>query len=31
MALIDTPWALAAVPDFVFPETRGERPVDFER
>jgi len=29
--LIETPWALAAVPDFVFPETRGERPADFER
>ena len=29
--LVETPWALAAVPDFVFPETRGERPADFER
>jgi 2-polyprenyl-6-methoxyphenol hydroxylase-like FAD-dependent oxidoreductase len=29
--LIETPWALAAVPDLVFPGTRGERPVDFER
>jgi len=30
-ALIETPWAQAAVPDFVFPDTRGERPLDFER
>ena len=30
-ALIETPWALAAIPDFVFPQTRGERPPDFER
>jgi 2-polyprenyl-6-methoxyphenol hydroxylase-like FAD-dependent oxidoreductase len=30
-ALIETPWALAAVPDFAFPETTGQRPPDFER
>ena len=29
--LIDTPWAMAAVPDFAFPETQGERPAAFER
>jgi 2-polyprenyl-6-methoxyphenol hydroxylase-like FAD-dependent oxidoreductase len=29
-ALIEAPWAMAAVPDFVHPETRGERPPDFE-
>jgi 2-polyprenyl-6-methoxyphenol hydroxylase-like FAD-dependent oxidoreductase len=29
-ALVDTPWALAAVPDFIFPQTRGVRPADFE-
>lgn len=29
-ALIDRPWAMAAVPDFVHPETRGQRPPDFE-
>jgi 2-polyprenyl-6-methoxyphenol hydroxylase-like FAD-dependent oxidoreductase len=29
-AIVDTPWALAAVPDFIFPQTRGERPADFE-
>jgi len=29
--LIDTPWAGAAVPDFVHPETRGRRPPDFNR
>ncbi len=29
-ALIDGPWAMAAVPDFVHPETRGQRPPDFE-
>lgn len=30
-ALIDTPWANAAVPDLAYPETRGERPVDLEQ
>jgi hypothetical protein len=30
-ALIETPGALAAVPDFAFPETKGQRPPDFER
>jgi 2-polyprenyl-6-methoxyphenol hydroxylase-like FAD-dependent oxidoreductase len=29
--LIDTPWTMAAVPDFVFPETQGQRPPDFHR
>ncbi len=29
-ALIDGPWAMAAIPDFVHPETRGQRPPDFE-
>jgi 2-polyprenyl-6-methoxyphenol hydroxylase-like FAD-dependent oxidoreductase len=29
-ALIETPWSVALV-DFVFPDTRGERPADFER
>jgi 2-polyprenyl-6-methoxyphenol hydroxylase-like FAD-dependent oxidoreductase len=28
-ALIEAPWALSATPDFVFPETRGERPPGF--
>lgn len=28
-ALIDAPWSLAATPDFVYPETRGERPPSF--
>jgi 2-polyprenyl-6-methoxyphenol hydroxylase-like FAD-dependent oxidoreductase len=28
-ALIETPWSVALV-DFVFPETRGQRPADFE-
>ena len=28
--VIDAPWALAAVPDFVFPYTTGERPADLE-
>ena len=27
---IDTPWATAAVADFVYPKTRGERPPDTE-
>jgi 2-polyprenyl-6-methoxyphenol hydroxylase-like FAD-dependent oxidoreductase len=30
-ALIVTPWAQAVIPDFVHPETRGERPPDFEQ
>ena len=29
-ALIETPWAQAAIPDFIHPETRGERPVNFK-
>jgi 2-polyprenyl-6-methoxyphenol hydroxylase-like FAD-dependent oxidoreductase len=28
--LIEAPWSQAAVPDFVMPETEGERPPDFE-
>jgi hypothetical protein len=28
--LIATPWAQAAVPDFIHPDTRGERPANFE-
>jgi 2-polyprenyl-6-methoxyphenol hydroxylase-like FAD-dependent oxidoreductase len=30
-AVIDTPWAAAAIPDFVHPDTRGERPANFEQ
>jgi 2-polyprenyl-6-methoxyphenol hydroxylase-like FAD-dependent oxidoreductase len=30
-AVIDTPWSLAALADFAFPETEGQRPADFER
>jgi 2-polyprenyl-6-methoxyphenol hydroxylase-like FAD-dependent oxidoreductase len=29
--LIATPWAQAAIPDFIHPQTRGERPTDFEQ
>lgn len=29
--IIDTPWASAVIPDFAHPETRGERPADFEQ
>jgi hypothetical protein len=29
-ALIAAPWAMSAVPDFVYPETTGERPADLE-
>ena len=29
--LIETPWASAAVPDFAFPETIGQRPLDLDR
>jgi hypothetical protein len=28
-ALLEGPWALAAIPDFAFPDTRGERPAQF--
>jgi 2-polyprenyl-6-methoxyphenol hydroxylase-like FAD-dependent oxidoreductase len=28
--IVEAPWALAAVPDFIFPHTVGERPADFE-
>jgi hypothetical protein len=29
--MIETPWMMAAVPDFVYPDTRGERPADLQR
>jgi 2-polyprenyl-6-methoxyphenol hydroxylase-like FAD-dependent oxidoreductase len=29
-AIVETPWALAAVPDFIYPQTVGERPDNFE-
>lgn len=29
--LIETPWAMAAMPDFIYPDTRGERPPDFKQ
>jgi 2-polyprenyl-6-methoxyphenol hydroxylase-like FAD-dependent oxidoreductase len=29
--LIATPWAQAAIPDFIHPRTRGDRPADFEQ
>jgi 2-polyprenyl-6-methoxyphenol hydroxylase-like FAD-dependent oxidoreductase len=29
--LIDTPWMSAVIPDFLHPETRGERPANFEQ
>ena len=30
-ALIEAPWAMAALPDFAHPDTRGERPADLEQ
>ena len=30
-ALIETPWAQAAIPDFIHPDTRGERPANLEQ
>ncbi|WP_198030118.1 FAD-dependent monooxygenase [Bradyrhizobium sp. Tv2a-2] len=30
LALVEAPWNMAAVPDMIYPETRGERPADFE-
>lgn len=29
--VIDTPWLMAAIPDFAHPETRGEPPADLDR
>lgn len=29
--LLDTPWMMAAIPDFIFPETIGQRPSDLQR
>jgi 2-polyprenyl-6-methoxyphenol hydroxylase-like FAD-dependent oxidoreductase len=29
-ALISDPWAMSAIPDFIYPETTGERPPDLE-
>jgi hypothetical protein len=29
-ALLEDPWALSAIPDFVYPETRGKRPEDLD-
>ena len=29
--LIETPWMSAAIPDFIHPETRGQRPENFEQ
>jgi 2-polyprenyl-6-methoxyphenol hydroxylase-like FAD-dependent oxidoreductase len=31
LPLIEAPWNMSAVPDLVYPETRGERAADFER
>jgi len=28
--VLDTPWAAAAISDFAYPETRGERPPDLQ-
>jgi hypothetical protein len=29
--LLDSPWALAALPDLIYPDTQGERPPDFQQ
>jgi hypothetical protein len=29
--LIADPWAMSAIPDFIYPETTGERPQDLEK
>lgn len=29
--ILETPWAMAAIPDFIFPQTTGERPRDLAR
>ena len=28
--MIEAPWGMSAIPDLVYPGTRGERPADFE-
>jgi 2-polyprenyl-6-methoxyphenol hydroxylase-like FAD-dependent oxidoreductase len=30
-ALIEGPWQMSAIPDFVYPQTRGQRPPDLEK
>lgn len=30
-AMIEDPWSISAIPDFVYPQTRGERPEDLEQ
>jgi hypothetical protein len=30
LPLVETPWNMSAVPDLIYPETRGERPADFD-
>ncbi len=30
-AVIEAPWAMSAVADFIFPQTRGQRPAGFDR
>jgi 2-polyprenyl-6-methoxyphenol hydroxylase-like FAD-dependent oxidoreductase len=30
LPLLEAPWNMSAVPDLVYPETRGDRPADFE-
>lgn len=30
-SILETPWSMAAVPDFIFPQTTGQRPPDFAR
>jgi flavin-dependent dehydrogenase len=29
-AILEAPWAMSAIPDFIYPQTRGERPGDLE-
>jgi 2-polyprenyl-6-methoxyphenol hydroxylase-like FAD-dependent oxidoreductase len=31
LPMVEAPWNMSAIPDLVYPETRGERPADFER
>jgi len=30
-ALLDSPWAMSALPDLIYPDTQGERPPDFQQ
>ena len=30
-SILEAPWAMSAIPDFIFPDTTGQRPADLEQ